>query len=77
MICPKCNSENVEVTTEQVNAKTRKRSTGCLWKIGRWFLNLFTLGVWRIFGKRKGTEKTAYKNQTVAICQDCGHKWKV
>lgn len=34
MTCPKCNSENVNVTVEQVGGKTRTRKMGCLlWKI--------------------------------------------
>lgn len=31
MICPKCGSENVNVTLEQVSGKTRTRNTGCLY----------------------------------------------
>lgn len=30
--------------------------------------------VWK---KSKGTEKTRFKNQKVALCQSCGHDWVV
>lgn len=77
MTCPKCKSENVQVTTEQVSAKTKGKAMGCLWQIGRWCLIICTCGLWLLVGKRSGTGKTKIKNQTVAICQDCGYKWKV
>ncbi len=77
MICPKCNSENVIVTTEQVSSKTKGKGNGCLWGIGRALLIVCTCGLWLLVGKHKGTGKTKIKNQTVAICQNCGHKWVV
>ena len=66
MICPKCNSENVNVMLEQVSGKTRTRGMGCLWTLIRWFLIICTLGLWLLIGKRKGTSNTKFKNQTVA-----------
>lgn len=77
MICPKCGSENVSVTIEQTSAKTKKKGMGCLWSILRAFLVLCTCGLWLLIGRRKGTDKTKFTNKTVAICQDCGHKWTV
>lgn len=77
MICPKCGSENVNVTVEQVSGKTRTRNTGCLWTLGRWTLILCTCGLWLLIGKRKETGNTKFKNKTAAICQNCGHKWYV
>ena len=77
MVCPKCNSENVLVTTEQVSSKTSGKGNGCLWSIGRVCLIVCTCGLWLLVGKHKGTGKTKIKNQTVAICQDCGYKWTV
>ena len=77
MVCPKCASENVQVTLEQVSAKTKKRGGGCLWGIGRGMLILCTCGLWLLVGRRKGTDKTKIKGNTVAICQNCGHKWTV
>ena len=77
MICPKCGSENVNVTVEASSAKTKKKGTGCLWKICRVFLIICTLGLWLLIGRRKGTDKTKFNNKTVALCQNCGYKWDV
>jgi hypothetical protein len=77
MTCPKCNSENVLVTNEQIGGKTRTRGTGCLWTLGRWLLIVCTLGLWLLIGKRKRTSKTKFENRTVAICQNCGNRWNV
>ena len=77
MVCPKCNGNNVNVTTEQTGGKTRTRGMGCLWTLGRWMLIICTLGLWLLIGKRKKTSTTTFVNQTVAICQSCGNKWKV
>ena len=77
MTCPKCGSENVNVTIEQVSGKTKTRGMGCLWGIGRALLILGTGGLWLLIGKRKNTSKVKFKSRTVAICQNCGHKWNV
>ena len=77
MKCPKCQCENVNVTIEQVSAKTKEKKMGCLWRIGRAFLIIMTCGLWLLVGRRKGTGKTKFKNKTVAICQNCGYKWYV
>jgi DNA-directed RNA polymerase subunit M/transcription elongation factor TFIIS len=77
MICPKCKGENVLVTTEQTGGKVKQNNMGCLWALGRGLLILCTGGLWLLVGKRKGKEKITYKNNTVAICQNCGNKWKV
>lgn len=77
MICPNCGSENVTVISEQVSTKTKMKGNGCLWKMGRALLIISTCGLWLLVGKHKGTGKTKVKNQTVGICQNCGHKFKV
>lgn len=77
MKCPKCGSENVTVTNEQVSAKTKSSGMGCLWTICRWFLILCTCGLWLLVGRRKGTGKTKFKNIMVGICQNCGNKWEI
>ena len=45
--------------------------------IGRLFLIVCTCGLWLLVGRRKGTERTKYKNKKAALCQNCGHKWYV
>ena len=77
MNCPKCNSNRIQVTVEQTSSKTKKNNMGCLWSIGRGLLIICTCGLWLIIGKRKGTDRTKFKNKTVAICQDCAYKWYV
>lgn len=77
MTCPKCGSDNVNVTLEQTGGKTRMRGTGSMWSMGRLMLIICTCGLWLLVGKRKGTGKTKFKNRTVALCQSCGNRWRV
>lgn len=77
MKCLKCGSERVNVATEQLSANTKQNKMGCLWTIFRWCLILCTGGLWLLIGKRSGTGNTKFKNQTIALCQSCGHKWKI
>lgn len=82
MACPKCGSEKVTV---QVVTETKlvDKHHGIIWWIcvGWWwlfikwiFLTIPAL-LFKIFGHKKQKVKT--KQRTVAICQDCGHKWNV
>lgn len=73
MVCPKCNSErvNVQVVTDKV--KTNK--TGILHSCGRLLLILCTVGLWLLVPKRKENSKMV--NSKLAVCQDCGHSWKI
>ena len=73
MKCPKCGSENVNVQVASTQATTATR--GCLWSAGRVMLIIFTCGLWLLVGKSKG--KTKIKNTSLAVCQNCGNKWKV
>jgi len=77
MTCPKCNSQNVNVTAEQTGGKTSIKKSGCLWSLGRLFMIVITCGLWLLVGKRKGTGRTKFKYRTVAICQSCGYRWNV
>lgn len=45
MVCPKCGSNNVNVVSEQVNAKTSSKGNGCLenGKNTSYYLHLRTL----------------------------------
>lgn len=80
MICPKCNSKNV--TVHAVNEVREKKKKGWVYWlfIGWWweplawiFLTIPKLII-ACFGKKK---KTVSKTVTYAVCQDCGHRWKV
>lgn len=77
MICPRCGGLNVTVTVEQTAAKTRTRSTGCLWSLGRLFLIIITCGLWLLVGRRKRTSTTKFYSRTVGVCQNCGNKFYI
>lgn len=69
MVCPKCGSDNIQV----VQGDSRVKNAGCLWAIGRFCLIVCTVGLWLIIGKRKGK----IKSETLAVCLNCGRKWKI
>lgn len=69
MICNNCKSSNTRI--ELVQDKMKHKSSGALAKIGRIFLIIYTLGLWLLVPKRKGTSKI--KNKKVLICNNCGH----
>ena len=78
MICPKCNSENVTVQAVSI---TKDKKKGLLyWLIVGWWweplLWLF-LTIPMIFISLFGRKKTTTKVQSMAVCQNCGNKWKV
>ena len=77
MVCSKCGSENVLVTSEQVSGKTKTNHTSCLRGLGRLMLICCTFGLWFLVPKRKESGKTKFKNRTVCICQSCGNKWYI
>jgi len=73
MKCPKCGSENV-ITQLVTDVKTKRR--GCLaW--GLWILAaVFTLGLILIIPLLTNS-KVKTKTHIEAVCQNCGHSWKV
>lgn len=88
MICNKCSGNNVFVTTEQnsqLNLSTGfKFSSGLIFKILFFLVYLIKFllfPIFMLFPKFKSRSKsigyTKVINSTVAICQDCGNKWKV
>ena len=93
MVCPKCGSTNVNVqqleTGSVGTSKTTitKRRKGLLywlfvgWWI--WIFKIFLLPFKILFGSKKkigsATTISGTKNifTTRAVCQECGHAWKV
>lgn len=73
MICPRCHSNNVNVQAITVE-KTTKR--GCL---GWFFWILFSMitSLWFLIIPVATNERTRSKIQNLAICQHCGHRWKI
>ena len=85
MICPKCQSENVNVQLVEVGSKGKTKKTGVgvgghAYNATRGLVAISTLGMSNIFMKKaKGQEKTKTKTktETFCICQNCGNSWKV
>lgn len=82
MKCPKCESENVNVQmVTETKLKTKHHSI-LYWLLIGWWLEIilwFFLTIPRLlaamFGHKK--QKLVTKHKSVAVCQNCGHNWKV
>jgi len=89
MRCKRCGSEHVSVQYVQTGSKTKSKSTtrhkkrGCLyWLCCLWAIDLliWCFTFWspsRRKSKTKGTSKTTISNQKMAVCNDCGHSWRI
>jgi len=81
MKCPSCGSENVNAQIVQTGGKTKKKGNGIGGHINntaRGLTAICTLGISNLVWKKsKGNEKTTYKNETMCVCQNCGHTWNV
>jgi DNA-directed RNA polymerase subunit M/transcription elongation factor TFIIS len=80
--CPKCGSDQVTIQAV-TESKLVDKHRGCMWWlfIGWWwipikwlFLTLPAL-IFAIFGHKKQKIKT--KIHSEAVCQSCGHRWRV
>lgn len=67
--CPKCENNNIQYQTI-----TEAKKTGCLTMILYILLAMSVLGLLIVVPLmlRKKTETVTY-----AVCQNCGHKWKI
>ncbi|GAA4090471.1 hypothetical protein ACFFOS_26080 [Nocardioides kongjuensis] len=81
MKCVKCSGEDVTVGFMQAGGRTAKHGTGFGGKTNnaaRGITAVSTFGMSNLVWKKsKGTEKTKFNNQKVALCQSCGHDWVV
>ena len=81
MKCPKCGSTNISVQMIQTGTKTKKSGVGLIgnsYNTFRGIMNICTLGVLgKIMPKATGKEKTKTKLSKMAVCQSCGHNWRV
>ena len=79
--CPKCKGTNISVQMVVVGSKTKKSGNGLLgntYNAARGAANIATLGIaGKILPKAEGKEKSTVQNEEMAICQNCGHSWKV
>ena len=92
MACPRCGSHNTSIQFVQTGAttkskfNTRYKGRGCLYWIYficfGWMIELIK---WCCFfwvpllvkSVSKGNSKTKFSNQKMAVCNNCGHSWKV
>lgn len=82
MICPKCNSNNVNI--QVVNEVKIKNAHHSIWwwiLLGWWWIpikwlcfTLFALII-KIFSHKK--QKAVNKTVKKAVCQNCGHTWTI
>lgn len=79
--CPKCGSTNVSVQMVATGSRTKKSGVGLVgnsYNTFRTIMNVFTLGIFgKIMPKATGKEKTKINNKKMAVCQSCGHSWKL
>lgn len=80
MICPKCNSNNVNANV--VNEVTLKNQhhgiawwicVGWWWVFIKWIVFTVPALILAIFGHKK--QKAVNKQKTVCVCQSCGYRW--
>ena len=78
MVCPKCKGTDLKIQMVEVGQKTKGKGASGLSKLGRATMQVSTLGMYGLVaGKSKGKEKTTTVNEKRAVCQSCGHDWKV
>ena len=78
---------SVGAHTNKVYVQPAKETHGCFWWvcIGWWWVPIYWLLIgwwWKpLFGRRRrgglGLHADKTINRTVAVCQNCGHSWKV
>lgn len=81
MKCPKCGSTNVSVQMVETGSRTKKSGVGLIgnsYNTFRSIMNICTLGILGIIlPKATGKEKTKNRLAKMAVCQSCGHSWRV
>lgn len=80
MICPNCGSTYVIVSAvNEVKSKHKKGwlywlTIGFWWEPIAWLIFTIPKAILALFGNNR---KTASKTVTYAVCQTCGHRWKI
>lgn len=81
MVCPKCGSEDINISMEETGSKTKKTSVGLGGHVNntaRAATAMMTLGMSNLVWKKsKGDAKTKTILQKFCLCQNCGHSWKI
>ncbi len=73
MICPKCGCDRVVI---QAVTETKTKHRGCFGWACWILLAICTCGLILIIPAVTNT-KTKSKTHSEAVCQNCGHRWKV
>ncbi|MBR5031905.1 MAG: hypothetical protein IKX49_04270 [Clostridia bacterium] len=82
MICPKCQSSNVN--TQIINEVTLKTAHhGIIWwlLVGWWWVPVkwifFTVPAlfFKLFSHKK--QRAVNRQKTMCVCQQCGHSWRI
>ncbi len=77
MVCPHCGGEHVTVQAV-TETKTKTKHRGCLGWACWIFLACITCGLILIIPAITNSRtKTKTKVLSQAVCQDCGHVWRV
>ena len=77
MTCPRCKSENVTVQIQTTGLHTKEKNKGIIHAVCRLTLICFTCGLWLLLPSQRGSSKSKVSSQKIAVCQTCGHSWKV
>lgn len=80
MVCPKCNSNNVNVQMVSESQLKNKHHGLVWWLLWGWywvplkwlFLTIPAL-ILKLFGHKR--QKIVTKHKKMAVCQDCGYNW--
>ncbi len=79
--CLKCKASNINVQMVNSEMSTKRNSVGLFGHAHnavRGVASVATLGLaGKVISKAEGKNKTKVKMQKVAICQNCGHSWKL
>lgn len=75
--CPKCGSENITYQVQELGRTVSRTDNTSARKAGRKALTIATMGVWGLTAKPQGKEHSYVRNGTFAICQNCGHAWRI
>ena len=82
MKCEKCQSEKVNVQVVSESQLKTKHHGILYWLLIGWWLEMFlwlflTLPrlIFALFGHKK--QKIVTKHKNMAVCQECGHTWKI
>lgn len=78
LICPKCGHDTITVQLMQGKTITKTKGTPGAVSSARKMMNVATLGIWgKMTGQKAAKSKSTAKTQKIALCQSCGHDWKV